>query len=82
MPKTEGVPHEEATEIEREIKAHLAGAGSNINDVVKRLNEEYGTAETSSAVVRQLKRGTIPFWKVLRMAAVLGYELIWKKREG
>jgi len=81
MPRTEGIPAEEAQEIEFLLKKYLAGAGSNVTDTVRQLNEKYGTADTPQAVTRQLKQGTIPFWKVLRIAAVLGYEIEWRKKE-
>ncbi|AIF52020.1 hypothetical protein [Pelosinus sp. UFO1] len=81
MPKTDKLPDNEAREIEFEIKKQIAGAGSNVSDIVKRLNEEYGTSDTPQAITRQLKQGTIPLWKVFRIANVLGYEIQWIKKE-
>ncbi len=46
MPRTEGIPAEEAREIEFLLKKYLAGAGSNVTDTVRQLNEKYGTADT------------------------------------
>jgi len=82
MPKMEAIPEIEAREIELEIKKQIAGAGSNVSDTVRRLNEQYETMDTPQTVTRQLKQGILPFWKVLRIANVLGYEIVWKKREG
>ena len=82
MPKMDAVPEEEAREIELEIKKQIAGAGSNVSDAVRQINEKYGTADTPQTVTRQLKQGIIPYWKLLRIADVLGYEIVWKKREG
>lgn len=81
MPKMDAVPEHEAQEIEREIKKELAGAGSNVSDAVRRINETFGTNDTPQTVTRQLKQGIMPHWKVRRIAAALGYELVWKKRE-
>lgn len=81
MPRTEGIPADEAREIEFQLKKHIAGAGSNVTDTVRQLNEKYGTADTPQTVTRQLKQGTMPYWKVLRMATVLGYEIEWRKKE-
>lgn len=81
MPRTEALPASEITEIEFELKKYIAGAGSNVSDVVKRLNEKYGTTDTPQAVTRQLKQGTIPFWKVLRIADVLGYKVEWTRKK-
>lgn len=81
MPKSEVISLDEAKEAEIEIKKQIAGAGSNIADTVRRLNEIYGTKETPQAVTRQIKQGTLQWWKILRIADVLGYELVWKKKE-
>ncbi|WP_371375463.1 LLM class flavin-dependent oxidoreductase [Sporomusa aerivorans] len=81
MPKSEAVPEDEARDIEFEIKKYIAGAGSNVTDVVRRLNEKYGTHDTAPNITRQLKHGTLPFWKLVRIADVLGYEIIWRKLE-
>ena len=80
MPRTEGIPDEEAREIEFLLKKQIAAAESNVSDTVRRLNEQYGTGDTPQTVTRQLKQGNIPFWKVLRIAAVLGYEIRWEKK--
>lgn len=81
MPRTEGIPENEAREIEFLIKKYLAGSGSNLSDIARQLNEKYDSVESVQAISRQLKKGTLPFWKVLRMASVLGYELEWRKKE-
>lgn len=81
MPRNEILLPEEAATAETELKKQIAGAGSNIADTVRRLNERYGTKETPQAVTRQIKQGTIQWWKVLRIADVLGYEVVWRKRD-
>ena len=81
MPKIDAIPDEDAREIEFELKKQIAGAGSNVSDTVRKINELYGTVDTPQTVTRQLKQGIIPFWKVLRIANVLGYEIIWRKKE-
>lgn len=81
MPKSEAIPEDEARDIEFEIKKKIACAGSNVSEIVRRLNEKYGTHDTAPNITRQLKHGTLPFWKLLRIADVLGYELIWRKIE-
>ncbi len=82
MPKTEPIHDNEKQTIEHGIKREIAGAGSNVSDTARRLNEKFGSSELPANLLRQISSGTIPFWKVLRIADVLGYELIWKKREG
>ncbi|MCM0759691.1 hypothetical protein M7775_14115 [Sporomusa sphaeroides DSM 2875] len=81
MPKMDAVPEYEAQEIELEIKKELAGAGSNVSDAVRRINGMFGTNDTPQTVTRQLKHGILPHWKLRRIAAALGYEIVWKKKE-
>lgn len=81
MPKTEPINRDEKQIIEHGIKREVAGAGSNISDVARRLNEKYGSSELPPNLLRQINSGTIPFWKVLRIANILGYEIVWKKKE-
>lgn len=80
MPRSEAIPADEARDIEFEIKKQIAGTSSNVSEVVRRLNEKYGTNDTAPNITRQLKRGTLPVWKMLRIAAVLGYEIQWHKK--
>ena len=81
MPRTDGIPDSEAKKIEIIIKREIAGAGSNVSEVVRRMNEKYGTQDTPQTVTRQLKQGNIPFWKVLRIADTLDYTITWNKPE-
>jgi len=71
---------EEVIQIERAIKGLMAGSGSNATDTMRRLNEKYGTSETPQAFIRQLKTGTIPYWKVLRIASLFGYKVIFEEK--
>lgn len=79
MPRTEPIPTSEVETIANHIKREIAGAGSNISDTAQKLNEMYRSADTPMSLARQIRQGTIPFWKVLRIADVLGYEIVWRK---
>ncbi|WP_094602626.1 hypothetical protein SPSIL_055780 [Sporomusa silvacetica DSM 10669] len=81
MPRTEPLPAEELQKVENGLKREIAGARSNISDTARRLNEIYDSADTPITLARQIRQGTIPHWKVLRIADVLGYEIVWKKKE-
>ncbi len=81
MPKKEPVSTEEIEAIENSIKREMAGAGSNITDTAKRISEKYGHPVDMPSFSRQIREGTIPFWRVLRIADVLGYEIVWKKKD-
>lgn len=78
MPKKEPVSIEEIKAIENSIKREIAGAGSNITDTAKKIAEKYDHPVDLPSFSRQIREGTIPFWRVLRIADVLGYEIIWK----
>lgn len=80
MPKTEPIQENERQFIEYGIKREIAGAGSNVSDTARRLNEKYRSSELPANLLRQINGGTIPFWKVLRIADVMGYEIVWKKK--
>jgi hypothetical protein len=81
MPRSVGIPPDEARDIEFDIKKQVANAGSTMADTIKKLNEKYGTNDTHPTVTRQLKQGNIPYWKILRIADVLGYEVKWVKKD-
>jgi len=81
MPKKEPVSIEEIETVENMIKGSIAGAGSNVTDTAKRIAEKYGHPVDMASFSRQIREGTIPFYRVLRIADVLGYEIVWKKRE-
>lgn len=80
MPRTSRVPSDEARKIELWIKKQIVGAGSNVTEVTRLLNAKYNNGETPQVLTQQLKQGTIPFWKVLRIASVLGCEIEWKDK--
>lgn len=82
MPKMDAIPSEEAEAIERYIKSQVALAGSTLRKVAEKMNEKYTErTETPPNITRQLKGGTMPAWKERRIADVLGYEVVWKKKE-
>lgn len=80
MPKKEPVSTGEIAAIANSIRREMAGAGSNISDTAKKLSERYGHPVDMPSFSRQIREGTIPFWRVLRIADVLGYEIVWRKK--
>ncbi|MBR6268638.1 MAG: hypothetical protein IKR28_09965 [Selenomonadaceae bacterium] len=74
------IPPEEITEIKNYIKGQLAAAGGNIKVAVDRMNEAYnGRKEYYPTTTTQVNEGTLPYWKAVRMAKVMGYEIKWVK---
>ena len=80
MPRTEPIPVEEIEMVTNNIKREMAGVGSSISDTAQKLNETYKSADTAASLARQIRQGTIPFWKVLRIADVLGYKIEWTRK--
>lgn len=66
---------EEITTIENEVKGMIAGSGSNMADTVRRFNEQYEATDTPQSFGRQLKNGTLPYWKLRRIADMLGWKI-------
>ena len=53
-----------------------------MEEVVKRLSEDYGWSRNVSCFSGKLCRGTLRYTEALDIADVLGYDIIWKKRSG
>lgn len=66
---------QEIIDIEFMIKKIIAESDISINKCVQLLNERFDSSDTSQTVVRQLKQGNMPFWKVMRIAETLGYKI-------
>jgi len=76
------IPPREAAEIKNYIKGRLAAAGGNIKSAVDRMNETYtDRSEYYPTSTRQVNEGTLPYWKAVRMAKVMGYEIQWVKKD-
>lgn len=66
--------------VRNEIKAQIVRAGYTMQEVVDRLHEEYGWSDSVSNLSAKLQRESIRYKKVVELADVLGYDLIWQKR--
>ncbi|MEY8385927.1 LLM class flavin-dependent oxidoreductase [Oscillospiraceae bacterium 38-13] len=66
--------------IRNDIKAQIVRAGMTMQEVVDQLSIEYGWSESVSNLSAKLQRESIRYKEVLELAAVLGYDIIWKKR--
>lgn len=81
MPKIEPISADEKENIGRSIKKELAEVGSSVSEAARRLNNEYKSSEVPSNLLRQINNGTIPHWKVLRIAKVHNLKLVWQKND-
>jgi len=67
-------------DIRNEIKALVASSGWTMVDIVKVLNEKYGTDTTSQNLSNKLSRETIKYKEVKLIAEIIGYKLEWTKK--
>ncbi len=69
------------TEMRNEIKAHIVREGMTMQEVVDRLAEEYGWSNSVSNLSNKLQRESLRYRDAVQLADVLGYDLVWQKRQ-
>mgnify|MGYP000146343206 CR=1 FL=1 len=52
-----------------------------MQEVVDLLHDEYGWSDSVSNLSAKLQRESIRYKEVMELADVLGYDLVWKRRE-
>ncbi len=67
--------------IRNEIKAQIVRAGMTMQQVVDLLSDEYGWSASVSNFSNKLARGSLRYEEAVQLAQVLGYEIVWKKKE-
>ena len=67
--------------IRNEIKAQIVRAGMTMQQVVDLLSDEYGWSDSVSNFSNKLARGSLRFEEAVQLSEVLGYEIVWKKKE-
>ena len=68
-------------EIRNEIKAYIVCEGMTMTKLVEKLAHKYGWSESVPNFSSKLQRGSLRYREAVQLADVLGYELIWQKRE-
>ncbi len=74
-------------EIKNEIKSYIALSGLTLTKIVEKLNQsrkskdEQYQSTTQSNLSNKLSRGTIKYSEVKEMANIMGYDIIWIKKE-
>ncbi len=48
--------------------------------VLERLREQYGWTDSIVSFSEKLRRGSFSYREIVEFAAVLGYDVVWKKR--
>ena len=67
--------------IRNEIKAQIVRAGMTMQQVVDLLSDEYGWSDSVSNFSNKLARGALRYEEAVQLAEVLGYKIVWKKKE-
>lgn len=67
--------------IKNQIKAQIMFAGFTMAEVVDALSTEYGWSDSLSNFSAKLSRESLRYKEALELAEVLGYEIVWKKKE-
>lgn len=68
-------------DVKNEIKSYIALSGWTLTDIVKAMNEKYGTDTTTQNLSNKLTRGTIKYSECKQIAEIIGYEIEWNKKD-
>ena len=66
--------------VRNEVKSHLVCEGVTMQEVLKKLEQQYGWSRGISNLSGKLHRETLRYKEVVELADVLGYEIVGKKR--
>ncbi len=67
--------------IRNEIKAQIVRAGYTMQEVVDMLAAEYGWSDSVPNLSAKLQRGSLRYTEAIQLADVLGFDLVWKRRD-
>lgn len=67
--------------IRNEIKGRIVQEGTTMSEVVRKLSVVHGWSASVPNLSDKLKRGTLRYSETIELADVLGYDIIWQKRE-
>lgn len=65
----------------REVKGYIVASGMTLTSTVALLSEKYGWSNCMQNLSGKLSRGTFSYTDAVEIADILGYDIIWKKRE-
>ena len=67
--------------IKDEVKGHITLSGWQMGDVARKISEKNSKASLQN-LSNKLSKGTIRYAEVKEIAEAIGYEIIWKKKQG
>ena len=63
------------------IKSKIILAGMTMRDMVEMLHLKYGRSDSVSNLSGKLSRGSLRYDEAMEIADVLGYDIVWKRRD-
>ena len=69
--------------IRNEIKSYIAASGWTLVDIVEKMNESRADKNhtTPQNISNKLTRGTIKYAEVKEIADIIGFSLVWQKKD-
>ena len=67
--------------LRNEIKAYIVRNGCTMQEVVDLLADEYGWSDSVSNLSNKLQRESLRYTEAVQLADVLGFEIVWRKRD-
>ena len=64
-----------------DIKAMIIKSGFTMKEIVARLHEKYYWSDSAGNFSNKLKRESLRYREAVELADVLGYDIVWVKRE-
>ena len=63
------------------IKSKIILAGMTMRDVVEEFHLKYGRSDRVSSLSGKLSRGSLRYDEAMEIADVLGYDIVWQRRD-
>lgn len=67
--------------LRNEIKAYIVRSGCTMQEVVDLLSDEHGWSDSVSNLSNKLQRESLRYTEAVQLADVLGFEIVWQKRQ-
>ncbi len=73
----------EEKQLKNEVKGYIANSGWTLTDVVKKMNEKLPQDKQTTVqnISNKLSRGSIKYIELKEIAEIIGYKLVWTKKE-
>lgn len=68
-------------DIRRHVKSYISRAGFTMSQTLDALVAKYMWSDSLSGFSSKLRRGSLRYQDAVEIADVLGYDIIWKKRD-